>query len=379
MSDIYPRLAKYLDSLPAGFPSTEDGLELKILEKLFSPEEAALALHLSLLNEEVPMIAHKAGMPLDKISQLLEGMVHKGLITSSYPEGKLPSYAISQFVIGFYEGQVNRLDEEIVHLVEAYVPAYFEKGPWKQSPQVRTIPINQAIPITSEVMPYLQAEAILQSKKQIAVRNCICRQEKELLGQGCGKPFETCLTFDDAALNTVKTGKGRMVTMDETRQILEDAQAAGLVLQPANSRNPIMMCLCCDCCCGVLRHIKLEPNPSKLVANPFIAQYDPASCISCAACVDICPMNALVMDDFDQIRFEPVRCIGCGLCTGVCPSGALQMVRKPESEQPKIPRDTVGTYIQIARVQGVRKLFNLVKMWLLHQFRRLRAWVKPVD
>ena len=107
MSDIYPRLAKYLDSLPAGFPPTEDGLELQILEKLFRPEEAALALHLSLLNEEALLIARKAGTPSDLTTKLLEGMVHKGLISGNYPEGKPPTYAISQFVIGFYEGQVN--------------------------------------------------------------------------------------------------------------------------------------------------------------------------------------------------------------------------------------------------------------------------------
>ncbi len=190
--------------------------------------------------------------------------------------------------------------------------------------------MNEAIPITSEVMPYLQAEAILRSKTHIAVRNCICRQEREMLGQGCGKPLETCLTFDGAALNTVQTGKGRMISLEETLQILKEAQTAGLVLQPANSQNPIMLCLCCDCCCGVLRHIKNEANPSALVANPFIAHYDPSLCIACGACAEICPMGALTMVDLDQVSFASARCIGCLLCLGVCPSGAVQLARKPE-------------------------------------------------
>ena len=185
------------------------------------------------------------------------------------------------------------------------MPYYFKKGPWKKFPQVRTIPVNEAIPITSEVMPYLQAEAILRSKTHIAVRNCICRQEREMLGQGCGKPLETCLTFDNAALNTVKTGKGRMISLEETLQILKEAQAAGLVLQPANSQNPIMLCLCCDCCCGVLRHIKMDPNPSELVANPFIAQYNPALCIDCIECIDVCPMDALTLNSSGQVSWNP--------------------------------------------------------------------------
>jgi Fe-S-cluster-containing hydrogenase component 2 len=88
-------------------------------------------------------------------------------------------------------------------------------------------------------------------------------------------------------------------------------------------------------------------------------------------------MDTLAMDDPGQINFESVRCIGCGLCTGVCPTGSMKLVIKPEPEQPKIPRDTTETYIQIARVQGVGKLFNLVKMWLFHQFRRITIWMKP--
>jgi len=48
-ADIYRRLASHLDNLPGGFPSTESGVELRILERLFTPEEAELALHLQLV------------------------------------------------------------------------------------------------------------------------------------------------------------------------------------------------------------------------------------------------------------------------------------------------------------------------------------------
>jgi len=364
MPDTYTDLAKYLDSLPAGFPPTEDGLELQILKKLFSEEEAALALHLTLLNEEAPVIARKAGLPVEQTTQLLEGMVQKGLISGSYPEDKQPIYSISQFVIGFYEGQVNRLDHEFVQMVEAYMPFYVDHGPWKKFPQVRTIPINEAISITSEVMPYLQAEAILRSKDQIAVRNCVCRQERELLRKGCGKPLETCLSFDGGARDTVKTGKGRMISLDEALEILKKAQQAGLVIQPANSQNPIFMCMCCDCCCGVLRYIKEDPNPGSLVANPFIAQYDPARCIACGDCVEICPMAALTENGHDGIHFDPIRCIGCGLCVGVCPTGAVQIVHKSAPEQPRIPKNTAMTYLNIARSQGLGKVLVLLRMIL---------------
>jgi hypothetical protein len=43
MSDhIFAKLAKVLDTLPSGFPATESGIEIKILKKIFQPEEAEL-------------------------------------------------------------------------------------------------------------------------------------------------------------------------------------------------------------------------------------------------------------------------------------------------------------------------------------------------
>ena len=56
-TDVYERLAKHLDDLPAGFPRTENGVEMRILQQLFTPEEAELAVHLSLIEEGAAVIA----------------------------------------------------------------------------------------------------------------------------------------------------------------------------------------------------------------------------------------------------------------------------------------------------------------------------------
>ena len=54
---IYRKLTGHLDNLPGGFPATETGVELHILKKLFHPEEAELALYLTLISEEPRVIA----------------------------------------------------------------------------------------------------------------------------------------------------------------------------------------------------------------------------------------------------------------------------------------------------------------------------------
>ena len=44
-NDIYEQLTDALDKLPNGFPRTPSKVEIKILKKIFSPEEALLASH----------------------------------------------------------------------------------------------------------------------------------------------------------------------------------------------------------------------------------------------------------------------------------------------------------------------------------------------
>jgi electron transport complex protein RnfB len=42
----YKQLAEKLNALPNGFPPTDDGRELKLLAKIFTPEQAELAAEL---------------------------------------------------------------------------------------------------------------------------------------------------------------------------------------------------------------------------------------------------------------------------------------------------------------------------------------------
>ena len=78
--DIYLRLAMHLDDLPGGFPPTKNGIELRILKQLFTPEDANLALSLTLIAEEAYVIARRVGIPIEKAIKQLDTMEKKGLI-----------------------------------------------------------------------------------------------------------------------------------------------------------------------------------------------------------------------------------------------------------------------------------------------------------
>jgi hypothetical protein len=70
--ELYERLAYYLDKLPGGYPSTESGVGVRILKRLFTPEEAELALYLTMLPQEPQGVAHRAGLHRDEPARRIE-------------------------------------------------------------------------------------------------------------------------------------------------------------------------------------------------------------------------------------------------------------------------------------------------------------------
>ena len=66
--EVYERLARHLDQLPGGFPKTESGVELRILNRLFTEEEAELACQLTHLPEPAETIAQRANRPVEELA-----------------------------------------------------------------------------------------------------------------------------------------------------------------------------------------------------------------------------------------------------------------------------------------------------------------------
>jgi len=47
-------------------------------------------------------------------------------------------------------------------------------------------------------------------------------------------------------------------------------------------------------------------------------------CIGCGACVEVCPVNALRMEN-NKAVVDPDLCIDCGSCVPVCPVEAIEL------------------------------------------------------
>ena len=80
MTNFYKKLARHLDKMPAGFPATDSGVEVKILERLFTQDEADIVLGLNMWPESVPVIAQRLSMDPERLGDTLMAMSQKGLI-----------------------------------------------------------------------------------------------------------------------------------------------------------------------------------------------------------------------------------------------------------------------------------------------------------
>ena len=370
--DVYKKLAIHLDQLPGGFPSTESGVELRILRRLFSEEEARLALKLSLLPEEAGVIARRAKSPVPEIEEQLEAMAKKGLVFRMSRKKRPSKYMATQFVIGIWEYHVNDLDPDLIRDFNEYLPALIDMKTWKKAPQLRTVPINQSLDAKLQVFPYENAVEMVKQNRYFVEAPCICRREHRMMGQGCDKPEGCCLVMGVAADYYEKNGLGRKITQAEALQILEKADEQGLVLQPSFSKKIANICCCCGCCCQVLRNIKKTSEPAAMMASAFTVALDARACIGCGVCERRCQVDAIFLKE-DKSEVASRRCIGCGLCVSTCPTGALSLVRKPEPLKPEIPDDLIQAAVRRSRARGKTGQWDLVKF----SARSLLSRVKP--
>ncbi len=52
-------------------------------------------------------------------------------------------------------------------------------------------------------------------------------------------------------------------------------------------------------------------------------QYDPALCIGCKVCVDVCPHAVFGMNHRTAVLISPDACMECGACQLNCPTNAI--------------------------------------------------------
>ena len=347
--DVYIRLREFLDNMPGCYPTTDTGVELKILKKLFTPEQAEITMKLTPMPEPVSQIAPRLGMSEAEAAEKLETLAKEGSIMR-IRAGDRAHYSAVSFVVGIYEFHLNTIDRELSEYMEEYFP-YFAKA-WESvgTKQLRVVPIEAALHDDKKVGNYAQIRELIKDKQLISVSPCICTKEKGHMGEPCSRPEERCIQFDIAAQYYIENGLSRQISQDELMDLLKMGEEKALVLSPGNSKEIMNICLCCGCCCGFMTILKQFDRPADHCASPYQAKIDPDACVLCGTCEERCQMEAIREGD-DAYEVNEPRCIGCGLCVPTCSEEAISMVEKPEA--PSIPENLVDMNIRISQERGV--------------------------
>jgi len=337
MNESYRLLANRLDEHPNGFPAVDDESDLRLLAKLFSPEEALLASQLRIEVETAPEVADRAGRDPAEVSRTLKGLARRGLITCRKTDKGL-GFALMPFVVGFYENQMENMDVELAQLFENYYRKAADRL-LALHPQVhRIMPVNEAIRNDMEIKPYESAASILDRAQAWGVVDCICRKQKAMIGEACQHPIDVCMVLSPVPAVFDQSSVVHALSKEEAQQTLKRAAEAGLVHSVSNSRENVWyICNCCTCSCGILRGMK-EMGLSNVVArSAFVNFVNEELCIGCENCATACQFDAITYATTAKI--DPNHCVGCGVCVVVCTEDALSLIRRPENEVENPPVD----------------------------------------
>lgn len=356
-SEVYRQLANVLDTMPNGFPPTESGIEIKLLKKVFEPDEAELFCRLRLTYETADQIAGRAGLPSAGLNEKLESMWKKGQIESRLSGGERV-FRMAPWVVGIYEYQLKRMDKEFVDLCEqrdqeVMNAAIKAQQPLTKPQMMQVLPVEKVISSNYQALPFEKVSSIIENGKSFVVNDCICRKRNRMLGKGCDRPLEICMAIgDEPGLFKDNPFAQREITKQEAYELLQKAEDAALVHMTANVvKGQWYICNCCGCC--DIQLVLTGAGIPGIINSHFYAEIDPELCSSCGVCAEErCQVKAI--DETDgTYRVNSSKCIGCGLCVSTCPTEAIQLFHKKQEDIESPPEDENDWWEKKAKARGV--------------------------
>jgi electron transport complex protein RnfB len=349
--DAYEKLAHALDLLPGGFPRTESGVELQILKKIFSPEEAEVASAMTGTSEAIDVIAERSDLPREDIGARLTAMVNKGIVWGSKKTDGIKRFRLAPFVVGFYEEQWDIMDHELAHLCEQYWNEGGAEGIMRYEPALHRVVPAQGSVKTEFILPYDDIKPLLLQANSFELRDCICRKQQDLLEtRKCDFPLDVCLVF---SMKERPEGP-HSITQEEALDVLDRSEEVGLVHTVSNvARGVFYVCNCCGCCCQILRGINEYGIEQSVAKANYYAVVDPELCLGCGICEERCQVHACTVDEVSTINLT--KCIGCGICVTGCPNEAMKLELRPDAEIIHPPDNYKAWEQQRINNRGLRK------------------------
>lgn len=364
-------LQKRLEQKVQGAPDSPT--LMKILEMLFSPEDARLAGRLPHNFTKLEKLSDNLRIPADELDGRLTDMARRGLVMDFERNGSR-YFTLAPVVVGFFEFTFMRVRpdlpmKELARLFEQY---FYENDRFMkclfqgETSLFRTLVREEALPATdyTEVLDWERASHIVSSASAISVGLCQCRHTARHLGRECESPYEACLTFNYGAEYLSRNGIARAITKDEAMSILATCKEAALVQTADNvQRKVTFICNCCSCCCHVMKSLKTFDIHPGIVTSNWTSDVDLSKCKGCGLCAKACPVSAIRIEEKMEGQKKKkwavcseTFCLGCGVCSTVCKTGASTM--KPRPKRVLVPETVFEQRAAMAIERG--KLADLI-------------------
>lgn len=338
---LQERFDRHLTGAPASPTFT------KILELLFTPEEARLVRRFPTIPTRTSKLAQKLKMPEAELNEKIQELGQRGLVIDIENKGRR-YVALPPVVIGFFEYTFMRTRgeapmAELAKLFDQYMleDDRFSRAVFQKQTQVgRSMVREESLPGGDhiEILDWERATYVVEHAKSHAVSMCACRHKAEHLGHACKNDQNNCLSFGGAADVLVHNGLAQHISVNESMELLEQGKEAGLAQTGDNVQNDLSyICNCCGCCCGMMEAIKTFDIKNAIVSSNWVIEIDEETCSGCGKCETACPVDAIEMVKYEQggkNRQKAVSnaevCLGCGVCPTVCKTGSAEMTSREQ-------------------------------------------------
>ncbi|MHA2185182.1 MAG: DUF362 domain-containing protein [Promethearchaeota archaeon] len=201
------------------------------------------------------------------------------------------------------------------------------------------IPINNSLgSFDSYILPMKVFKHFIDKASNIVVRDCPCRAHWECENHSISLG---CMMMGDSTLDMAmpKDDKGRVVTKEEALEHVRLSIEEGLIpvlgrstmeaegYDVKDTEHFLSCCFCCSCCCingRVISNSSVEMNKLYQRIDGLTVEVDPAKCVGCGKCLEVCIFKGRDIIDGKAIVNQK-RCLGCGRCESVCPEGATSI------------------------------------------------------
>jgi len=349
---LYHRIAEKIDSCPQGAPKVGDSFSkafIDYLKLLYTPREAELVQQLEMPMSFKPAaeVAQAAGRDEGEVKEVLDGLAARGYIMGFGGTYALP--VISSLVnLHNFSEEMGPRDLEAARLYQHF---FIREGFYKYyesseegTPIMRVIPVEEAVEHGQRILDTEEAHKIIDSCDNLALVPCPCRVRTEKMGEReCGdrNPIGFCIMVGISVPYFEMMGTGRRVTAEQAKRYFDEMQGLGLVGTTENYEDSghMIICLCCDCCCSILRGRTRWENPAAFAPSNFVAVAG-EDCVLCGACEERCFFGAVSLDEeLGRAAVDPEKCVGCGVCAVGCEQEAMKLRRLDRNRPFPGPRD----------------------------------------